>query len=456
MKKIHIFILFALSIQISYANDGWWEKIGTKHLPTLRILPSLDIVTENKVIMFGGSGYADEGKDSLNQNEFWIFDYEQKDWILTDIKYPFPYNKALKFNYHKGNMVNLYDGTMLVTFGEKSSDYKMLDSSLYTLDVFNQKWTLIRQAFLGPASKSHDVFYFKLKDSFVLGAVSGSSMGFWDYYNHSKYSWSPTNTTSRPENTDCAQISNGKVLIARKGYNYLPYDPNIPIDDQDFKFYYMEYPKYNPIPILRGNDSSYLYVNSIFSRQHAVNIGVGKVKFVHSFLEYLGLNGEFSKQSHLFDFSNLDKPVRIMNIDTIGPPAETRNFAICKLAKDKILFYGGWISPGNSALPEIIPHQTWVFHIDPSITNIETTELGGQFKIKKLLIDKSFSILTLNDKILNHKLIDLMGNSIPNYTIEEGILNTKVQLDVPNGAYSFTFELINGDKYNYLLLVNHL
>jgi hypothetical protein len=460
MKKIFLIILF-LSLNAAKASDGWWERIDTPHNPENRARPAMDIISENKVLMFGGYGYYPYQRDSLKQNEFWIFDYNQKDWIKTNIKFPFEYQERYdekKLRHALGSMANIEDGKMLISFGEKQTSFKETDSTLWELNVNTENWIFNKQNSWPYSSNDNvnPIYYYKLNDSlFITSAYNNSEI-----YNLNKRNSLPTDGFGNFKNYTCAVLGNGKFLMTNNLDNFKPYDPFIPIYEQVIKFWYFDVnnPNWELHPILNGNEYKYarqLNSNVISLISNAVNLTMGKVKFVHSFNEVLPDRYQFSKNSHIFDFSNLGNPLRLMNIDTIGPPAEMRGFTLSKLAKDKILFYGGWIDPGSSQLPLIIPPQTWVFHIDPEITNVEVIDLDKKVKTKQIMIDSKFEIMTLNDKIIKHKLFDLLGNEINNYKVEDGLVNTSINLTVPNGTYLFTFELINGEKFNFLILVQH-
>lgn len=455
MKNYRIYILALLLVMTSQyllAIDGWWEKVETKNKPIDRITPSMDWFTNNKVIMHGGFGYAQEGKDSLDQTEFWIFDYNQRDWIKSQITLPFPYNKFAKFRYIKGSMVNLSEGTMAFCFQEKATPYALTDSSLWILNVDQEKWERIQQKSTGPAVNDNKKFvdFYKIQDSVIFGS---SSYGY--TYNHTTKDWIQAPEGCNSSKDDCATLGNGKLLKVSKVEEFYPYEPSVPIEQQNFKYKFYNYENREWIPLLKGNELKFKYINSYQLQKNSINIGKGKVMFLYTANEYSPGFFEYLKDSHLFDYNQLDNPVSIMNIDTIGPDANHQGFSICKLSKDKILFYGGGIRPVTSSLPPTIPHQTWVFHIDPSLTDVEYVEINKKERTKKIVISNSFEIETLNETLKNHTLTDLLGNSITNFQIESGLISTKVSLNLPNGTYMFQFELNNREKYTYLLLVNN-
>ncbi len=463
MGKIILIILF-ISLNASKASDGWWERIDTPHKPENRLYPAMDIVSENKVLMFGGKGYYPSDRDSLKQNEFWVFDYNQKDWIKTNIKFPFEYKERYdekKLRHAMGSMANIDDGNMLISFGEKQTIFKETDSSLWVLNVNTGKWIFNKQNYRPMSSNenSNPIYYYKLNDSlFIISFLDNCNI-----YNHNKLNRFPTDNFWNFKNFTCVVLGDGKFLLTKdltsNGNDFIPYNPNIPIEDQEFKFLYFDVndPKWEFKPILNGNQAIANNLTSTIAllRFNAVNIAKGKVKFVHSLDSNYNDNVNLSKKSHLFELSNSESTIRLMDIDTIGPPAEMRGFTLSKLSKDKILYYGGNIRPLSSGEFPIIPPQTWVFHIDPSITNVEVIDLDKKIKTKEIMIENNFEIMTLNDKIIKHNLYDLIGNEIMTYIVDVGLINTSINLNVPNGTYIFTFELINGDRYNYLILVKH-
>lgn len=460
MKKIILIILF-LSLNAAKASDGWWERIDTPHNPENRARPAMDIISENKVLMFGGYGYYPYQRDSLKQNEFWIFDYNQKDWIKTNIKFPFEYQERYdekKLRHAIGSMANIEDGKMLISFGEKQTNFKETDSSLWVLNVNTENWIFNKQNSWPYSSNDNvnPIYYYKLNDSlFITSAYNNSEI-----YNLNKRNSLPTDGFGNFKNYTCAVLGNGKFLMTSNNEDFIPYNPNIPIYEQEYKFWYFDVndPKWEFKPILNGNQSKYSYLTSSprILIKNAINLAKGKVMFVHS-VDSIKLNQNainvFNKDCNLFNINNLSHPISLMNVDTIGPPSNMRFFTLSKLAKDKILFYGGNITPSSSDLLPIIPPQTWVFHIDPSITNVEVIDLGNKIKTKHIMIENKFEIMTLNDKIVKHNLYDLLGNEVNTYKVEDGLINTSINLNVPNGTYLFTFELINGERYNYLILV---
>lgn len=454
MKNYKLYILtliLVLASQTLLAIDGWWEKVETKNKPEDRSTPSMDWFTENKVIMFGGFGYYPENRDSLDQTEFWIFDYEQRDWIKSQITLPFTYNKFEKYRYIKGNMVNLFDGTMLASFGELNRSSQN-DSSLWTLDVLKNKWELIKTEYSNPSfqSKYSNIDFNKIKDGIFMGGLSHGNI-----YSHKTKKWTFVQEGCRSgSNEDCVQLSNGKLLKVSKSENFLPYDENKPLEEQVFKIKYFDYDSLMWYPVIKGNEENAKSLNPKYIERSSINVGNGKVMFVHSFKTDDFTNSKYSKTSKLFDFNQLENPVRDMVTDTNGPDAKHRWYSVCKLAKDKVLLYGGDIIPNNSSQWPIIPHQTWVFHIDPSLTDVEYVQIDKKERTKKLVVNNSFEIETLNETLKNHTMTDLLGNPVTDYKIENGMISTKVTMNLPNGTYLFQFELSNREKFTYLLLVN--
>lgn len=462
MKNYRIYILALLLIiasQYLLAIDGWWEKIETKNKPRHRIIPAMDSFTENKAIMFGGDRSFEDTTFTLPiQNEFWIFDYEQKDWIRTEIKFPFNYSEPKDGNdyYRLGQMVRLHEGKMLVSFSEKFNKDVNKDSSLWTFDVESQKWERIQQTNPGPerTDPNQKMYFIRVSDDFVLGTMIYAYSSICYLYVHEFKDWLSVPVSYKWEETT-TQISEGKVLFVQNkdAKDYKPHDPTNPNSAPYCKYRYFNIENLSNNNIYKGNEGIALDVNNKYQyifTQNAFNIEKGKIMFLQSALDK-GTN--FRKYSHLFDFSKLDSPIRIAVIDTNQMPGiNLRDYSTCKISNNKVLLYGGNFDSLNLGVKS---NETWVFHTDPSLSSVAYAVIDNKNKNQKLLVQNSFNIETLNESIQYHQLTDLLGNKINNYTIEESLLTTKVTLSVTNGTYYFNFKLSNGNIYTFLLLVTN-
>ncbi len=438
-----LFVAF-FATQIMYCYDGWWEKIETKNIPSRRVYPAIASYEDNKLIMFGGSGYYKT--DTIKQDEIWLFNYETKEWTLTDIKFPLPYNLEKGMKYRNGNICKVLDNKILFAYNERASGYTIFDSSLWLLDVYKKTWKHLRfnnNPDFNPTTNDF-IGLVPLTNSRVIGLQNDC------LYDLETLIIDFAKAKYNIFYTDFAPLGHNRVLVSKKGDSFKQYNPNLSIYDQDFKFRIYDDSRPDSIGklvyIFKTNYPEFMKISHIDALNSAFNVGEGKVMYFQSQNQE---SFEYSKDSYIFEVTDTDTTMRLVQLrDEVRPPVGLRSYAACKIAKDKILLYGGWYRiPNTNNFDET--NDVWIFHISPDLASIE---------IKPNTITKSHKIstertITINSesRIVNTNLYDMIGNPLESYRVREEASYYKIDFELPKGIYCFTAIFENGEKHNFLI-----
>lgn len=452
MKNYRIYLLallFVIASQSLFAIDGWWEKVQTKNAPSPRYAYTLINIAAGKVLLIGGKDTVKNNPEyskKLN-SEFWLFDYNSKDWIKLDITIPdYLYDSYAK---HLPDEIfcKLRENKLLAYFQDKVT--LSYDSATWVIDL--EKLTWIKLTNTNYTYQNAQYKMTNLKDSIILQhsvqKTTDAVMGRF-IFDERKMRWKLIESNCdtcyfRKIEGQMVNIADGKALY------YGGHSPSwiVPEDEDQINYWLFDYSKLQWFRLTQRSyelyeDKKYKYIEG----SSVVKL-FDNVAFIANGVDRFATKEKLNDTTFLYDIKNkvLNK---VMNIE--GKQPSPRMSVSTELQRGKALMFGTAELSEKLTSTNLI-NDTWIFHADESLS-VEGLENKTQ-QIRKIIVENKLLITQdlLDSRIIeNAVLYNLVGSEVNGLELNAN----EIKFNCMKGTYLLKLTLSNKEIVDFIIIKN--